>query len=261
MTDKPIDLSIIIPAYMEAANIADSLQRLSAWLRDHDYGEVEVMVVTADSPDGTAKIAEGQAKLFKHFRVVHAGPRVGKGRDVRLGMYEARGRYKLFMDADLATPLGHLDDVKAFMDRGGQVGIAVRDLFRIHKGLMRKLMSKSANLAAQMLVVPGIKDTQCGFKVFEAGVAEDVFSRMTMLSWSFDMEILAIARLRHYKINPIETPDWKDPKAEGQGLVGDSMIKVVLAGFMDPFKIRLNIWSGRYRQPSYTHKQQNYVRS
>jgi dolichyl-phosphate beta-glucosyltransferase len=259
MPDQPTDLSIIIPAFMEAANIADSLQRLSDFLKTRDYGQVEVLVVAADSPDGTARIAEGQARLFQNFRVVHAGPRVGKGRDVRLGMYEAHGRYKLFMDADLATPLVHLDDVKAFMDRNGQIGIAVRDLFRIHKGLMRKLMSKTANLAAQFLVVPGIKDTQCGFKVFEAKVAEDVFSRMTMLSWSFDMEILAIARMRRYKIDPIETPDWKDPKAEGQGLVGDSMIKVVLAGFLDPFKIRLNIWSGKYRRATYVHKQQNYV--
>src|SRR5215469_6454375 len=120
MKDSPIDLSIIVLAYMEAGIIADSLQQLAGWLKTHDYGTVEVMVVTADSADGTAKIAQSQAKLFQHFRVVNAGPRVGKGRDVRLGMFEARGRYRLFMDADLATPLRHLDDVKAFMDRGGQ---------------------------------------------------------------------------------------------------------------------------------------------
>lgn len=254
MTPEPIDLSIIIPAYLEAELISDALAELAAFLDSRDYGAVEVIVVTADSPDGTANLAASQARLFKHFRVVHAGPKVGKGRDVRVGMFEARGRYRLFMDADLATPLVHLDEVKAFMERGGKITIAVRDLFMTHKGLMRKIMSKSANLAAQLLVVPGIKDTQCGFKAFEAGVAEDIFGRMTMLQWSFDMEVLAIARLRGHEIEFIQTPDWKDPKAIGAGLVGESMLKVVFSGLLDPFKIRLNIWTGHYKQSSYTHK-------
>lgn len=254
MNEPTIDISIIVLAYMEAGIIADSLQQLASWLKSHDYGTVEVLVVTAESTDGTGKIAQSQASLFEHFRLINAGPRVGKGRDCRLGMFEARGRYRLFMDADLATPLRHLDDVKAFMDRNGQVGIAVRNLFSIHKGLARKLMSKTANVAAQILVVPGIKDTQCGFKVFEAKAAEAIFSRITLLSWSFDLEVLGIARQLGYKIDYFEAPDWKDPKAAGQGLVGDSQLKIVIKGFMDPFKIRLNIWAGRYRKPSYVHK-------
>jgi dolichyl-phosphate beta-glucosyltransferase len=254
MTPEAIDLSIIIPAYMEADRIASSLSTLADFLAARSYGSVEVIVVTADSPDGTAKIAEAQAGKFGHFRVIHAGPRVGKGRDVRIGMYEAKGRYRLFMDADLATPLIHLDDVQAFMSRGGHVAIAVRDLLVIHKGLLRKVASTAANVAAQLLVTPGIKDTQCGFKVFEATAAEAIFGRMTMLQWSFDMEILAIARKLHYAIDIIEAPDWTDPKAGDAGLSGDSIIKVALKGFLDPFKIRLQLWSGRYRQPTYVHK-------
>ncbi len=254
MKTPGIDLSIIIPAYMEGTLIAEALGELADFLASRDYGEVEVLVVVADSTDGTAKIASSQANRFAHFRLVNAGPRVGKGRDVRLGMFEAAGRYRLFMDADLATPLHHLDEVKAFMDRDGKVAIAVRDLFVIHKGLARKVMSKSANIAAQVLVVPGIKDTQCGFKVFEAEAAEQIFSRMTMLQWSFDMEILAIARRLHYPVEFIETPDWKDPKTGATGLVGDSLLKVVLNGFMDPFKVRYGLWTGRYTKPSYVHK-------
>lgn len=253
MTSK-IDLSIIIPAYMEAQRISDVLVELAMFLATRDYGTVEVVVVTANSSDGTAKIAEAQAHRFKHFHLVHAGPRVGKGRDVRLGMFEARGRYRLFMDADLATPLIHLDEVKAFMDTGGEVAIAVRNLFTIHKKLSRKLMSKTANIAAQLLVVPGVKDTQCGFKVFRDDVAVDVFGRMTLLQWSFDMEVLAITRQRGYAIEFIEISDWSDPKAGTSGLAGDSIIKVAFGGFMDPFKIRLGIWTGRYRKATYKHK-------
>jgi dolichyl-phosphate beta-glucosyltransferase len=249
-----IDLSIIIPAYMESRLIVDSLQQLAAFLDTREYGVVEVVVVVADSPDGTANLAESQAGLFKHFKLVNAGPRVGKGRDARLGIFEAEGRYRLFMDADLATPLIHLDDVYAFMQRGGQVGIAVRNLLRIHKGVTRKVMSKAVNVAAQVLVVPGIKDTQCGFKVFEASAAEAIFSRMTMLKWSFDLEILAIARQLHYTVEFFEAPDWHDPKAAGLGLVGDSQMRIVINGVLDPFKMRLNIWAGKYKQPNYTHK-------
>ena len=254
MSSSVIDLSIIIPAYMEADRISDALTELATFLDSRQYGNVEVLVITADSQDGTAKIAAAQAGRFEHFRVIKAGPRMGKGRDVRLGIFEARGKYRMFMDADLATPLIHLDEVKKFMDNGGDIAIAVRNLFTIHKTILRKTMSKAANIAAQVLVVPGIKDTQCGFKVFKGVVAEEIFSRMTMLQWSFDIEVLAIARQLHYNVEFIETPDWADPKAQAAGLSGDSILKVALGGFMDPLIIRLGIVFGRYRSPNYTHK-------
>lgn len=254
MSQPAIDLSIIIPAYMEAKSIAGSLTKLAKFLDSRDYGQVEVVVVVADSKDGTAKIAESKADLFKHLRVVHAGPRVGKGRDVRLGMYEAVGRYKLFMDADLATPLTHLDQVHEAIEQHASVIIAVRDLVTIHKGLLRKLMSSFGNLFIQVLILPGIKDTQCGFKAFEASVAEAVFSRQTMLGWSFDAEVLKIARLLHYKITTIQAPDWKDPKVAGMGLVGDSALKAALKTLWDTVVIRLNVWAGKYKYPTYVHK-------
>jgi dolichyl-phosphate beta-glucosyltransferase len=254
VSSPAIDLSIILPAYMEAGTIAGSLDRLAAFLATRQYGAVEVLVVVADSSDGTAKIAESRAKLFEHFRVVKAGPRAGKGRDVRLGVYEARGRYRLFMDADLATPLGHLDDVKRLMASNAKVGIAVRDLVKIHKGLLRKFMSSFGNIVAQIVLLPGIKDTQCGFKVFEAEAAEAIFSRQTMLGWSFDAEILKITRLLGYRIETIEAPDWKDPKAAGQGLVGDSPLGAAVRTFRDLFVVRLNVIRGVYKKPNYTHK-------
>jgi dolichyl-phosphate beta-glucosyltransferase len=254
MNPPTIDLSIIIPAYMEAAGIADDLEKLAAFLKTRDYGTIEVLVVVADSPDGTAKIAESKAKLFQHFRVIHAGPRVGKGRDVRLGMFEARGRYRLFMDADLATPLTHLDDVHAAIQRGDNIIIAVRDLWQIHKGILRKLMSSFGNIFIQILILPGIKDTQCGFKAFEADAAEAIFSRQTMLGWSFDAEVLLIARRLKYKIATFESPDWKDPKAANMGLVGDSPAKAAIKTLLDTVVIRLNAWTGHYRKSHYIHK-------
>jgi dolichyl-phosphate beta-glucosyltransferase len=249
-----VDLSIIIPAYQEAAGIGQALETLAKFLDTRDYGVIEVLVVVADSPDGTAKIAQSKAGLFKHFRVVHAGPRAGKGRDVRLGIFEAKGRYKLFMDADLATPLEHLDDVHALMLQDADVIIAVRSLWSIHKGLLRKMMSTFGNVFIQVLILPGIKDTQCGFKAFEAEAAAAIFSRQTMLGWSFDAEVLKIARLLGYKIRKIEAPDWKDPKTAGMGLVGDSALHAAIQTLLDTVEIRLNVWEGRYKKPNYTHK-------
>lgn len=258
MPESAIDLSIIIPAYMEAGIIAGTLIALAEFLRGKPYGEVEVLVVVADSLDGTAKVAEGQARLFKHFRVIHAGHRVGKGRDVRLGMFEARGRYRLFMDADLATPLIHLDDVWTGMMNRAPVIIAERNLWSIHKGLKRKFMSKFGNIATQIILLPGVKDSQCGFKAFEANVAKDVFSRMTMLGWSFDAEVLKIAKMRKYSLRVIEVPDWHDPKESGTGLVGDSPLHASIQTLADLFIVRWNVWTGRYARVSYEHKNLTY---
>lgn len=250
----PVDLSIILPAYMEAQGIAAALDRLAAFLDSHDYGEVEVLVVVADSPDGTARIAESKSRLFQDFRVIHAGPRAGKGRDVRLGMFEARGCYRLFMDADLATPLEHLEDVKQLINDGAKVGIAVRNLVKIHSGFTRKCITKVGNILAQVILLPGFKDTQCGFKFFEAEAVEDIFGRMTILGWGFDLEILAVARKLGYEVDVIETPDWKDPKAASIGLVGDSAARAALQVFKDLIRVRWNLMRRLYRNPVYCHE-------
>ena len=258
MTDRAggvaIDLSLILPSYKEAAGIQATLDRVAAFLNTRDYGQVEVLVVVADSPDGTAALAEAKSGLFEHFRVVHAGPRAGKGRDVRLGMFEAKGRYRVFMDADLATPLEHLDDIQRLIGEDAKVAIAVRDLVAIHKEFSRKVMTEGGNILAQAVLLPGIKDTQCGFKMFEAEAAERIFSRMTILGWGFDLEVLALARHLGYRIHTIEAPDWHDPKAIGAGLVGDSQAGAAVQTLLDLFRVRLNLWRGVYRQPRYQHR-------
>jgi dolichyl-phosphate beta-glucosyltransferase len=246
---RPIDLSIVIPAYQEAAIISDSLGSLAKWLDKHDYGVVEVVVVVADSPDGTADLARVQSSKFEHFLLVEPGHRVGKGRDVRSGILHASGRYRLFMDADLATPLVHLDDVAKLMSVHADVGIAVRNLARIHPGIKRRVVSEIGNLLAQIVLLPGIHDTQCGFKVFRADVAEAVFRRLTILGWGFDLEVLAITRKLGYKITTFNVPDWTDPKAATAGLASDSVVDAAMQTFGDLIRIRLNLWSGAYRSP------------
>ena len=235
MNPPQIDLSIIIPAYMEADRISDVLSELADFLHSRDYGVVEVLIVIADSPDGTAEIVRAQAGKFEHFRIINAGPRVGKGRDVRLGIFEATGKYRMFMDADLATPLIHLDDVKAFMVNEGKIAIAVRDLLSIHKGLLRKTMSKAANIAAQIMVVPGIKDTQCGFKAFTAEAAKRIFSNSIINSWGFDVETLSLARTMGYRIKEIPVRWVND---EGTHVTSSAGFKFL----RDVAKVRWRLW-------------------
>lgn len=251
MTEN-VDLSIIIPAYHEASTIEARLAELAAYLKDHDYGKVEVLVM-AQSDDDTGAAAKHDAKYFHRFRVINLGKRAGKGGAVRAGIFEATGRYRLFMDADLATPLHHLDEVKALMEQGAKVGIAVRDIISTHRGL-RKYLSEFGNLLTQVLIAPGISDTQCGFKVFEAEAAEQIFGRQTILGWAFDMELLLIARKLGYKIETFAANDWQDPKTTG--LVGDSALKTAVTMFQDMLRIRYRSLRGRYRNPSFTYTKQ-----
>lgn len=249
-----IDLSIVIPAYKEAETVGHTLERLAAYLAERpNYGEVEVIIVS-DGDHTSGEAAEKHKHLFKHMKVIYPGRRLGKGGGVRRGMLTATGRYRLFMDADLATPLRHLDDVQREIERGAKVIIAVRNLWRIHKTISRKLVSKVANLVVQIIVLPGIRDSQCGFKAFEAEAAEAIFRRQRMTSWSFDVEILAIAKSLGYKISYFMAPDWKDPKADTGGLSGESAIKIAIKQAIDPLKVRWNLIRGRYKHPHYNEK-------
>lgn len=241
------DLSIIIPAFREAKRIGKTLDTLAKFLATKDYGQVEVLVVVArelaGESDDTFEIARSKTKQFESGRVIDAGPRSGKGRDVRVGMREAKGRYKLFMDADLATPLHHLDTVHHYMGEEADVIICVRNLQATHTGL-RKFISSFGNLLVRAVLGLDIKDTQCGFKAFRAPVDEDLFGKQTINGWGFDMEILAIAASRGYTIRQIPAHDWQDVAG---GTFGNVAVTGALSTFTDMLKIKFNLLRGKYK--------------
>lgn len=253
--NKTIKLSIIIPTYNEVDRIGDTLDKI----QDYFSGQpdsYEVIVVDADSPDGTAKKANESAKKFKNFSVLSAGPkppkRAIKGKQVKLGMLQAKGDYVMFMDADLATPLKYLSDVDDLAKSSKPVGICVRDLQKSHTGI-RKLVSSFANFLVQLLILPGIKDTQCGFKAFRSDVAQQVFTRQTIVGWGFDMEVLAIARQLGYQIDTINVPDWQDVQhgeTDKTKLSGSkfSALKAAIQTFPDLLKIKWGLMTGRYKK-------------
>lgn len=247
-----LDLSIIIPTYKEETRIGKTLEELAKFIDGSKY-KIEVLVVDAGSPDQTRDVAISKAKLFKHFRFVDAGPKPPrkaiKGKQVRTGVFEAKGQYVMFMDADLATPLKYLQQVFATMDADQPVAICVRNLQESHKGL-RKLISGTGNFLVQMLLLPGIKDTQCGFKAFKSDAAREIFGRQTILGWGFDMEVLAVARKLGYDIELIDVPDWKDV-TKGSKISGSPAIQAAMQTFGDLLNIKWGMMTGRYRKASF----------
>lgn len=245
-------LSILIPTLNEGRRIGTSLEKLADYLKEKKY-DAEVIVVDSLSQDKTRTEAERYAKKFATFHFLQTGPNVGKGKQVRDGMFAARGRYVMFMDADLATPLKYIDEVYGLIERDAKVAICVRDLGDTHTGV-RKFISGFGNWLAQMLIVPGIKDTQCGFKVFERDVARDIFGRQKIVGWGFDMEVLAIARKQGYPIELIDVPDWKDV---ADGTFSNSSLKSIrlaIRTFLDLLRIKWGLITGQYNHVRFTYR-------
>lgn len=253
MSEQP-DLSIIIPAYKEGERLIGWLNELATFLKTRDYGHVEVIVMLQGDHDAVdEEISRLPTNVFADCHYVNMGKRAGKGGAVRAGMFEARGHHKLFMDADLATPLIHLDDVYRLMKEHAQVGIAIRHLAVIHDDAKRKFITTVGNMLIRIVLLPGIKDTQCGFKVFSEQAADQIFSRVTIMGWGFDLEVLALARKFHYKIDTFFADDWHDPKLEG-GLVGDSAGAAAVEVLQELFKVRWNLIRRRYTKRSFSYE-------
>ncbi len=244
-----IKLSIIIPTYNEAPRIGATLDSLASYL-DKQKIPAEVLILDAGSPDNTVEEVKKHSHKFKSLRIISTGPKPKgkfvKGLQVKKGMLEAKGQYALFMDADLATPLKYIGEAIRELESGKQLAICVRNLQKSHKGL-RKLISGAGNTLVQTLLLPGIADTQCGFKAFTNQAVQAIFPLQTIDSWGFDMEILAIARKNGYSIGLIDVPDWKDVK-EGSKISGSSPIKASLQTFGDLLKIRWQLLRGKYKE-------------
>lgn len=242
-----IKRSIVMGACNEADIIEASLKELSGWLKAHNLlSSTELIVVAVDSEDGTADIVDSCLHMFKQAKLIRPGPRVGKGRDIKLGMNEASGQSIVFMDADLATPLDNLNEMFAELDRGADFVIGVRDIKTMHNSLARRLSSQVSNLGIRMLLLQNVKDTQCGFKGFSARAAAQVFNLTRIKGWAFDIEVIALMKMLGYQRKELQIANWHDPKPEGQGLVGDSQVMAMIKTLIEAVKIRWNIIRGSY---------------
>jgi dolichyl-phosphate beta-glucosyltransferase len=205
-------LSIIVPAYNEEKRIALCMLRLVGWLEQQDYTS-EIIVVNDGSTDGTADLMRGWRSnitnrpiTIRMLDLVHAG----KGAAVRAGMLAAVGEYRLMCDVDLSTPIGELDKLlSARQSVYFDVIIGSRAMIRelTHSTPVRRLMSAAFHLLASC-VVPGVQDTQCGFKLFTDLAATDIFTRCQVDGFAFDVEVLYLARRMGYPIMEIPV-QWR----------------------------------------------------
>lgn len=207
-----IKQSIIIGALREEKRIGGTLSALYVFLRDNALLDTtELVLVVADGGDKTKEIVLEHKKNFPHFVLVEPGAPLGKGRDIQAGVLQAHGELRIFMDADMATPLHHLQTLLAIWEqKRPPVIIGVRNLHTIHHDLSRRVISLIGNLCFFVVSGSYIKDTQCGFKAMSAEAATTCFSRLTRLYWSYDMELLTIAKVHKLKIVQIPIPDWQD---------------------------------------------------
>jgi dolichyl-phosphate beta-glucosyltransferase len=192
-----VEISVIVPAYNEETRLSSTLPRLWGSLKSR-FSSFEIIVVDDGSKDRTAEIVSSFCQYHPEIRIISFEQNRGKGHAVRTGVLEAIGEYVLFCDADLSTPIREVKKLLSALEEGNDVAIGSRasqdSKIIKYQPLYRVLMGKTFNKIVRILGVPGIKDTQCGFKCFPREVAQEIFSRSRIDGFSFDVEILYIAR-------------------------------------------------------------------
>jgi dolichyl-phosphate beta-glucosyltransferase len=233
-------ISIIIPAYNEENRLGASLDKIHRYLAASDWEFSEIVIVDDGSRDRTKEVARKAG-----VRVLENPGNRGKGYTVRHGMLEARGDWVLYSDADLSAPIEELEKLWTAVEReNAQVAIGSRAVDRslvgVHQPRAREMMGRFFNLMMRAVTSLPFRDTQCGFKLFEAKTAREVFSRQQLEGFGFDVEVLFIARQLKYKA--IEVPVRWD-NVEGTKV----SLWLGAKAFVDPMKIRLNGIKGLYR--------------
>lgn len=234
-------LSVVIPAYNEEERIIPTLTQVCHYLASRDYSW-EVLVVDDGSADDTGPVVQEFAQGHPRVRLTH-NPHRGKGYAVKTGMLAAKGEYRFLCDADLSMPIDNLSRFLAEDIRPYDVAIGSREVSgarRFREPSYRHLMGRVFNWVVQLLAVPGIKDTQCGFKCFTQAAAVTLFPLQRIEGFGFDVEILFLARLHRFRI--VEVPiDWYHVEHSKVSPWRDTFRM-----FAEAVSVRWNHWRGRY---------------
>ncbi|MFC1594906.1 dolichyl-phosphate beta-glucosyltransferase [Patescibacteria group bacterium] len=212
-------VSIIIPAYNEEDRIEKTILAIDAHLKKQPY-TWEILVVSDGSQDLTIPKVSQLAKRVNNLRWIARKENKGKGYSVKEGMIEAKGRIRLFTDADNSTDISHFDKMRPFFDKGYDVVICSRnkkDVDGAQQAVSQKwykrILGMAGNLFIQFVAVPGIWDTQCGFKAFRDQAAKKIFPQTKITKWGFDIEILALVRAMNMEIGIIPANWINDPRS------------------------------------------------
>ncbi|HEY5923841.1 MAG TPA: dolichyl-phosphate beta-glucosyltransferase [Kofleriaceae bacterium] len=239
-----VDLSIVVPAYNEQERLPPTLAKLHAFLQTQPL-RYEIVVVDDGSKDDTIGVTEAAMATIPNLRLLRQMPNRGKGAAVRRGMLEARGQIRVMCDADGSMPAEELPKLlapiiacKAEIAIGSRYAEGAKT--DVKQPFYRVWWSRLCNRVIQRSLVPGVRDTQCGFKAFTAEAARDLFRYARIDGWAFDLEILALARRRGISIAEVGV-EWKD---DGRSRVNPlkDMWKVI----REALAIRRNLRRGVY---------------
>lgn len=241
-------LSVIIPAKNEEINIKNTVEDVFGYLIEKNISH-EIIIVENSSKDKTVEVVKtllSTIPTLLFIRLVVTDTKSSKGYAVKEGMLKAQGDYKLIMDADNATNIRHIEKMMPYFDQGygvviGSIALRGAKVASGSEPLWRRVFGKMGNLFIQIMAVPGIFDTQRGFKIFLKKAADEIFSRTVIFGWGWDIEALALARKYHYKIKEVPI-SWKNDI--GSSKVGPSAYFQVLT---ETVKIRWNLMTGKYK--------------
>jgi len=237
-------LSVVIPAYNEEPRLPGTMHHALAYLSAQPY-QSEVLVVDDGSTDATAEIVRGWPQGCVPVRLIQHPDRGnhGKGAAVRRGMMDALGNFRLFMDADNSTTVDQVERFWPLFEQGFDLLIGSRKIagscVAVHQPWYKEMAGRFGNLIVQLLAVPGISDTQAGFKIFTRRSEEIIFPRLTVDRWAYDVEILVVARTHGLRFREVPIT-WIDSPGSKVGL------KAYVQVLMEVLRIRRNRLRGLY---------------
>jgi len=230
-TSEPaVFLSVVIPAFNEEARLGETLRTIGTYL-DSRSESFEIIVVGDGCTDRTCDVASEVLANRPGARILRRAENRGKGYSVREGVLASRGGLILFSDADLSTPIAEFEKLQARILIGDDIAIGSRALpesdIRRRQNRFRESMGKTFNFFVRLFVLRGIRDTQCGFKLFRREAALDVFSRLRVHGFGFDVEALYVARRLGYRIGQVPVVWINSPPSKvrivrsSAGMIGD----------------------------------------
>lgn len=190
-------LSIIIPAYNEEERLPKTLEQMVSFFRENDIS-FEIIVVNDGSTDDSSKVVQRYREKFEEIIPIGYARNMGKGFAVSKGVLKAQGDFILFSDADLSTPIEEYEKLWNFVAQGYDIAIGSRRIkgadVKIRQPMHRRILGWGFGLLTEIVLLKGIKDSQCGFKLFKGDIAKKGFEQRRVDGFSFDVEILYIAR-------------------------------------------------------------------
>lgn len=239
-------LSIVIPAYNEESRIAPTIREIAGYCRTARR-DFELILVDDGSNDRTSAIGRSLSEEIPELRLIRLAANHGKGYAVRTGVINALGSTVLFTDADGSTPISEIERLEAALASGADLAVGSRALraegVRVQAKLYRRIIGRTFHRMVEWLADVGVTDTQCGFKIFRAPVAQDLFSRMLMNGFSFDVEVLVMAKRRGYRVAEVPV-NWTHQPGSKVRLTRDSLRMA-----LDLFRIRGHWVNGEYDNP------------